>query len=82
MKKTILTITTAALLVIASVTFVGCENSEKGNNPAVHEHVEGEEHNHNNAEEKYQCPMKCEEDKVYEEAVQCPVCGMDLVEVE
>ena len=26
----------------------------------------------------YQCPMKCEGDKVYEEAGKCPVCKMEL----
>lgn len=26
----------------------------------------------------YQCPMKCENDKTYEDAVKCPVCGMNL----
>jgi len=28
---------------------------------------------------KYYCPMHCEGDKVYDEAGDCPVCGMDLV---
>lgn len=28
---------------------------------------------------KYYCPMFCEEDKVYDTQVGCPVCGMDLV---
>ena len=28
---------------------------------------------------KYYCPMFCEGDKVYDEAGDCPVCGMDLV---
>ena len=28
---------------------------------------------------KYYCPMFCEGDKVYDEQVGCPVCGMDLV---
>lgn len=26
----------------------------------------------------YQCPMKCEGDKMYEEKGTCPVCQMDL----
>jgi len=30
----------------------------------------------------YQCPMKCEGDKVYHKEEQCPVCKMDLKEVE
>ncbi len=28
----------------------------------------------------FYCPMHCEEDKTYDEAGDCPVCGMDLVE--
>ncbi|SHF84000.1 Cu2+-exporting ATPase [Flavobacterium segetis] len=32
-----------------------------------------------NAAGKYYCPMFCEGEKVYEEAGDCPVCGMDLV---
>ena len=28
---------------------------------------------------KYYCPMFCEGDKVYDDQVGCPVCGMDLV---
>ena len=30
---------------------------------------------------KYHCPMHCEGDKVYEDAGDCPVCGMDLLKV-
>ena len=30
----------------------------------------------------YQCPMKCEGEKTYDKAGQCPVCGMDLKPVE
>ena len=32
-----------------------------------------------NAAGKYYCPMFCEGDKVYDDAGDCPVCGMDLV---
>lgn len=28
----------------------------------------------------FYCPMHCEDDKTYDEAGDCPVCGMDLVE--
>ncbi len=28
----------------------------------------------------YYCPMHCEDDKTYDKAGDCPVCGMDLVE--
>jgi Cu2+-exporting ATPase len=30
----------------------------------------------------YQCPMKCEGDKVYDKPGQCPKCNMDLKKVE
>ncbi|SHG92049.1 Cu2+-exporting ATPase [Flavobacterium micromati] len=32
-----------------------------------------------NAAGKYYCPMFCEGEKVYDDAGDCPVCGMDLV---
>ncbi len=31
---------------------------------------------------KYQCPMKCEGEKIYVHAGTCPVCGMDLEKME
>lgn len=31
---------------------------------------------------KYECPMHCEGDKTYDEPGSCPVCKMDLTEVE
>lgn len=30
---------------------------------------------------RYYCPMKCEEDKVYDSPGNCPVCNMKLVPV-
>lgn len=30
----------------------------------------------------YQCPMKCDNGKLYDEPGNCPVCGMKLKEVE
>ncbi|MCR9065711.1 MAG: hypothetical protein NXI00_17200 [Cytophagales bacterium] len=33
-------------------------------------------------EVKYVCPMKCDDNKEYASAGECPVCGMDLVEVK
>jgi hypothetical protein len=32
------------------------------------------------AQKTYQCPMKCEGDKTYNEPGKCPKCGMDLTE--
>ncbi len=45
-------------------------NEEMGMEEGEHEHMQ------------YQCPMKCEGDKMYEEEGDCPKCGMDLKEVE
>lgn len=30
----------------------------------------------------YQCAMKCEKDKVYDHPGNCPVCNMELVQVD
>ncbi|MDI1235747.1 MAG: heavy metal translocating P-type ATPase [bacterium] len=32
-----------------------------------------------NSSQKYDCPMHCEGDKIYDKAGSCPICGMDLV---
>lgn len=42
---------------------------------------EHQSHEHSNKKEGYQCPMKCEGDKVYQEPGNCPVCNMKLVPV-
>jgi Cu2+-exporting ATPase len=51
-----------------------------------HQHNKDDQQNHKNdsdipvsAAGKYYCPMHCEGEKVYDEAGDCPVCGMDLV---
>jgi hypothetical protein len=44
-----------------------------------------EGHDHSKMEESaamYYCPMKCEGDKTYDKAGECPKCEMDLVVVE
>ena len=53
-------------------------------------HMPGDHHAHELAEGKlkdkgkgtgtFYCPMHCEGDKTYDQAGDCPVCGMDLVE--
>ncbi|MFT4780584.1 MAG: heavy metal translocating P-type ATPase [Psychroserpens sp.] len=55
-------------------------------------HKQGEHHHHLHSEVKkekppmgkgtgtFYCPMHCEGDKTYDKLVDCPVCGMDLVE--
>ena len=49
---------------------VSCSSAEK-------EKTEESEHH-----EAYQCPMKCEGDKTYNEPGKCPKCNMDLTKVE
>jgi hypothetical protein len=44
------------------------------------EHMDGEDHAEMHAQ--YQCPMKCEGDKMYDEPGNCPACGMEMKEVE
>lgn len=39
-------------------------------------------HEHEKVEVKYQCPMKCEGDKVYDQPGRCPVCKMNLAPVK
>jgi len=45
----------------------------------------GHEHGHQKEEHSpligYQCPMKCEGDKVYDSSGNCPGCNMQLVPV-
>ncbi len=46
-----------------------------------HEMEEGHEHG-DMAEAHYQCPMKCEGDKMYDKPGKCPKCNMDLKKVD
>ena len=49
---------------------------------ATHDDTEVQDHGYEMAMTAYQCPMKCEEEKTYTEEGACPVCKMDLKEVE
>jgi len=81
MKKRILTLSTAFLFVLVSVSVTSCGESKpakeevKTETEATTPEVESTE-----AEETavYQCPMKCEGEKTYAEAGSCPECKMDL----
>ncbi len=65
---------------------------EAGGQYSIHASEDHSTHDHSNHEQQHQpkkegkgtgnfyCPMQCEGDKVYDEAGDCPVCGMDLVE--
>lgn len=53
-----------------------------------HDHAAAHHSHHNHDkisakgnEGRYYCPMFCEGDKLYDENVGCPVCGMDLVKI-
>ena len=44
--------------------------------------AEPDDHGYEMAMSAYQCPMKCEGDKTYEEEGACPMCKMDLKQIE
>ena len=79
MKKTILTICAAILVIISFSAISGCGYSDHDHGDAEEMSVEDADHQHASV---YQCPMKCEGEKTYEEAGTCPSCGMNLEEVE
>jgi heavy metal translocating P-type ATPase len=56
----------------------------KENHHHDHQHKHGHHVVKNERESggKYFCPMRCEEDKTYDEPGDCPVCGMDLKKEE
>jgi len=64
------------------------QNALKNDGGRYSIHNLGEHHYSNQKEEKpkgkgtgiFYCPMHCEGDKTYDKSVDCPVCGMDLVE--
>jgi len=67
---------------LALLAFTACGS---GDAESEHkEHMQNDSTMHSNEEHAaaYQCPMKCEGDKTYTEAGQCPVCKMNLKKVE
>ncbi|MFY0654367.1 MAG: cadmium-translocating P-type ATPase [Cyclobacteriaceae bacterium] len=50
---------------------------ENGNSQHKHSHVHKQIEDGNGL---FYCPMHCEGEKTYDEAGDCPVCGMDLIE--
>lgn len=70
MKKQI---TTVALILTSIMFMASCGNNNSENKTEKTEQTE-------NA--MYQCPMKCEGEKMYDKPGQCPVCNMDLEKVE
>lgn len=58
------------------------EQKEKTEQVANDDEAEAKDHGYEMAMASYQCPMKCEGDKIYEEEGICPECKMDLKKVE
>ena len=65
----------AALLLTVTMFIASCGS----NNPKTKTEKSATEQTENT---KYQCPMKCEGEKMYDEPGQCPKCNMDLQKVE
>lgn len=59
-----------AIILFTAMLFASCGNSsnEKSNSNAIEQSETA----------MFQCPMKCEGDKMYAEKGTCPVCKMDL----
>ena len=75
-------------MMIATVSFIGCggSNHQDGELPVMdgdHHQMQSDTtaHHAEHVHAKYHCPMDCEDGKTYDEAGQCPKCGMDMVEV-
>lgn len=79
-------------LLMTGLVLTSCDNVKKENAESKealeqkeHSHDEGaeaEDHGYEMAMSAYQCPMKCEGDKTYEEEGACPECKMDLKKIE
>ena len=94
MKKLILSI---AVVAMVAFTVTSCKSDAKKDTEEVttevtkevekevkevKEEVEKTMHEGEMAMAKYQCPMKCEGDKMYDKEGKCPKCGMDLKKME
>ena len=64
-----------SMSILLSVLLVSCEGEKSEHNHDGHNHSEM-------SDGKYACPMKCEGEKTYADNGKCPVCEMDLEEVE
>jgi hypothetical protein len=71
----------ALMTIVAMLALSACGRTTE--DEAADEDVTTEDvYEQETAEVKYYCPMKCEEDKTYDEQGTCPVCDMSLVVVE
>lgn len=88
MKKQVLRTITVISMMMATVSFIGCGGSDQQDGEhhgmgGEHHQMEADSsaHHAEHTHAKYHCPMDCEDGKTYDEAGQCPKCGMDLIEV-
>lgn len=72
-KLTFITI----ILLSAGFTLSSCSNNQQETKKETESVTSGQ-----STAVSYQCPMKCEGDKMYDKAGSCPVCNMDLEPVE
>ena len=79
-------------LLMTGFVLTSCSNNKKENVESK-QAIEQKEHSHDKGARPkimdtkwqchaYQCPMKCEGDKTYEEEGACPECKMDLKKVD
>jgi Cu2+-exporting ATPase len=81
---------TATIEMDTNISLKSFQNALKKDGDRYHIHSHGEmtkgpkqaQIQKGNRTGKYYCPMHCEGDKIYEEPIDCPVCGMDLVPLE
>lgn len=66
-----------AITILAAAIFASCNSSSTNNTNSKPLVVATAD-----ATEKFQCPMKCQNDTAYTTAGQCPVCEMDLDKVK
>ena len=88
MKKIVMTL---MMVFGLGLLFSSCEKPKKENGEEKQEAIKHDdqgqdvdvhEHGDELAMTVYQCPMQCEGDKTYSEKGSCPVCEMDLKELE
>lgn len=79
MNNRFLVLAAACIMALGAITISGCGNSQGEKEQPAAEATHAHEHEHAAV---YQCPMKCEGDKTYTEAGNCPKCGMSLEAVE
>ena len=86
-KKNYLTVIVTILFAAGIWVLSGCGNSENRQNvnhqnkatEGEHQHDTDEQHKHDDiTTSDYQCPMKCEGDKTYNNPGNCPECKMKL----